>query len=87
MRFVFSTRFKRQYRKLPKILQNRTDERLLAFAANPLHALLHNHALRGTHRRDRSLSVSGDYRLVYREVEPGIALLIDIGTHSELYGK
>lgn len=86
MRLVFSTRFKKHYKKLPSTLQVRADDRLALFANDPFHPLLNNHPLHGAHKDKRSINIGGDYRIVYREIETETYLLIDIGTHSELYG-
>ena len=85
MRLVPSTRFKKQYRKLSHLVQSRVDERLRLFSKDPFHPLLNNHPLHGKDKEKRSINISGDYRIVYREVESSVYLLIDIGTHSELY--
>jgi len=87
MRLVPSTRFKKQYRKLPGTLQARADARLTLFAEDPFHPLLNNHPLHGEDKDKRSVNIGGDYRIVYREIKPSIYLLIDIGSHSELYGS
>jgi len=86
MRLVPSARFKKHYRKLTSALQARTDERLELFAEDPFHPLLNDHPLHGKNKDKRSINIGGDYRIVYREIESSIYLLIDIGTHSELYG-
>lgn len=86
MRLVPSTRFKKHYRKLARALQARADERLKLFAEDPFHLLLNNHPLHGKDKDKRSINIGGDYRIVYREIETETYLLIDIGTHSELYG-
>lgn len=86
MRFVPSTRFKKHYHKLPSALQARADERLVLFGEDPFHLLLNNHPLHGRYKDKRSINIGGDYRIVYREIETETYLLIDIGTHSELYG-
>jgi len=52
---------------------------------NSFHPLLNNHSLTGTYEGCRSINVTRDYRIVYRQIDPGMFLLIDIGTHSELY--
>ncbi len=87
MRFIPSTRFKKHYRKLSRVLQTRADERLALFAEDPFHLLLNNHSLHGEHKDKRSINIGGDYRIVYCEIEESVYLLIDIGTHSELYGS
>jgi mRNA-degrading endonuclease YafQ of YafQ-DinJ toxin-antitoxin module len=85
MRFVPSTRFKKQYRKLSWALQTRVDERLRLFSDDPFSPLLNNHSLHGEHGINRSINVGGDYRIVYCEVEKSLYLLIEVSTHSELY--
>lgn len=85
MRLVPSKRFKKHYRKLPKVLQTRADERLTLFAQDSFHLLLNNHPLHGEYKDRRSINIGGDYRIVYREIETDTYLLIDIGTHSDLY--
>ena len=87
MRLVPSTRFKKHYRKLLPTVQTRADERLALFAADPFHPLLNNHPLHGEYKDARSINIGGDYRIVYREIEDSVFLLIDIGTHSEMYGS
>ncbi|MFH1178706.1 MAG: type II toxin-antitoxin system mRNA interferase toxin, RelE/StbE family [bacterium] len=87
MHIVYSTRFKKHYRKLSRTLQIKTDERIILFANDPFHPFLNNHPLHGEHNDKRSINIGGDYRIVYREIEPSVFLLIDIGTHSELYSS
>ena len=86
MRLVPSTRFKKHYRKLSKVLQKKADDRLKLFIEEPFDSLLNNHSLHGEHKDKRSINIGGDYRIVYSEIEKSAYLLIDIGTHSELYG-
>ena len=85
MRLVHSARFEKHYRKLSSVLRSKAEDRLTLFTKDPFHPLLNNHALHGRDKNKRSINVGGDYRIVYSEVQPQIYLLIDIGTHSELY--
>ncbi len=87
MQIARSIRFKNNYRKLPTPIRMRADRTILLFCNDPFEPLLNNHPLHGVYRNHRSLDVTGDFRIVYREIEPEIALLIDIGTHHELYGS
>lgn len=87
MRFDFSKRFRKQYRKLPERLRSRADERLLLFARSPAHPLLHNHELHGAYAGCRSINISGDYRAVYILADPDTALFVAIGTHHDLFGS
>ena len=87
MQVARSTRFKKNYRKLAAPIRARADRTILLFCNNPFEPILNNHPLHGEYRDRRSLDVTGDFRIVYREIVPGIALLINIGTHHELYGS
>lgn len=86
MSIVFSTRFKKEYRKLSPALRARVDARLALFIEDIYNPVLNNHPLHGEYADTRSINVGGDYRIVYREMEPELFLLIDVGTHGELYG-
>jgi len=63
-----------------------TQERLRLFATDPFHPLLNDHSLRGEYQNQRSINITGDVRIIYEMVSQDVAKLIDIGTHSELYG-
>lgn len=78
--------FEKQFKKLRAGEQERWNERLVVFLEDPRNPLLQNHALHGKYQGCRSINIGGDLRAIYSEVEPGLALFIDIGTHSELYG-
>jgi len=86
MRFTRSKRFDKHFEKLSVPVRTRVSSRLSAFAANPHDPLLNNHALRGEYEGCRSINAGGDMRVVYEPIAPGVCKLIDVGTHSELYG-
>ncbi len=87
MRFARSQRFDRHFRKLSVSVRRQAEERLRLFVSDPFHPLLNDHSLRGEHQNQRSINVTGDIRIVYEMFDQDIAKLIDIGTHSELYGS
>lgn len=86
-RLVFSTGFKKQYKKLPRKTQKRVDERLDLFAHDPHHGLLGNHVLTGEYKEYRSINISGDMRAIYEEIKDDVAYFIGVGTHHDLYGS
>jgi addiction module RelE/StbE family toxin len=47
--------------------------------------LLHNHKLNGERRHQRSINITGDYRLIFEVVDKNTVRLIDIDTHANLY--
>jgi addiction module RelE/StbE family toxin len=86
MRYVVSKKFKRSFDRLSKATKRQFIERRKLFEAEPYHPLLHNHALAGAHSDCRSLNVNGDVRVIFAYCDPDTVHLIDIGTHSQLYG-
>jgi addiction module RelE/StbE family toxin len=86
MKIRFDSKFKRQYKKLSKPLQNQFDERLRLFIQDQIDPILRLHPLKGRFAGYYSINISGDLRaLFYRDGEEIIIFSL-IGTHSQLYG-
>ncbi|MBI5613636.1 type II toxin-antitoxin system mRNA interferase toxin, RelE/StbE family [Candidatus Gottesmanbacteria bacterium] len=81
----FNNSFKRRFKKTDKSIRNKFKERLQMFLENPHHPLLRNHELTGNFQGKRSINITGDWRAIYFEKEPGIVVFELIGTHSMLY--
>ena len=87
MTLHFSTRYRREYKKLPVEIKRKVDERIRMFCADQFHPLLNNHQLGGEYVGQRSINITGDYRAIF-EIQEGNAYVFSrVGTHSELYGK
>ena len=86
MKFIPSKRFEKNVAKLSSQLRAILAECLRIFAKEPQHPLLNNHALHGKRVHLRSINISGDYRLIYEKVGSDVVRLMDIDTHSNLYG-
>ena len=86
MLFIYSSRFKKSVRKRPRHIRELVLERLDLFQMDRRHPLLDDHPLGGKLAGLRSFSITGDIRVQYEPFPDGSARLIDIGTHSELYG-
>lgn len=86
MRYFLSKKFKKSFAKLPQTVKRQFIERRLLFEGEPYHPLLHNHALEGKYADCRSFNVNGDIRTIFLFLDPETVHLIDIGTHSQLYG-
>ncbi|MBF8250335.1 MAG: hypothetical protein HW400_936 [Candidatus Levybacteria bacterium] len=89
MNIKYSTTFKKQYKKTPKKIREKVKGRISLFVQNPMNQLLNNHALAGKFQGCRSISITGDWRVIYSirlslksEQEYYFEL---IGTHSQLY--
>jgi len=80
--------FTKSYRKRiahsPKLVA-KTKKRLTLFVQNSAHPLLDDHALSGKKLNVRAFSVTGDIRIVYLPLTHDHILLLDIGTHNQVY--
>lgn len=86
LKIDFSKRFDKQLRKVPRHVKIEFKRRFAIFIQNPNHYLLNNHALRGKLKGFRSINITGDWRVIYREIEKGKLIFFDaLGTHSQLY--
>lgn len=87
MLIIFNRSFEKALAKLPLKIRVAFKERLDLFVVNPYAEILRNHRLHGDLKHYRSINITGDYRLVFEECSGNTARLIDIGTHSEIYGN
>jgi len=82
----YSKKFIKEFEKCPAGIKNAFKTRLEIFLDNQYHPLLGNHNLKGKLKDRYSINISGDYRAIFREIEPNsIVCFIAIGSHSELY--
>ena len=82
--FSFSTKFKKNLKKLDSKLIKSFKTRFILFQENEFAIILNNHSLKGEYVDCKSINITGDYRLVYKKID-NLYILIDIGTHSQLY--
>lgn len=80
----FHRRFKKSIQRQSKKIQKKFKERLELFEEDQFHYSLNNHALSGEFKGTRSFNITSDIRVHYEEAKDGI-ILIDIGSHSDLY--
>ncbi len=79
--------FKKKTDKLPKKIRGALAERLRLFVREPFHSLLDNHKLTGNRKHQRSINITGDWRLIFEPYDEHTVRLIDVDTHHNLYGK
>ena len=87
MKIVESSKFTKKVAKLTSDLRRAYGERIVLFASNPYHPLLNNHKLSGDRKHQRSINITGDWRVIFEEYDENTVRLIDIDTHNNLYGK
>ena len=81
-------RFIKSYNKLSKKIQDKFDEQYKKFLINPFDISLKNHALKWKYEWLRSINITWDFRLIFKEYPNGtyeFVDFIDIWTHSFLY--
>lgn len=82
----YTSRFKKQYQKLPSKIQKQFDDRLNLYIKDPANIQLKIHPLKGEYAGYWSMNVSGDFRALYRREGDEVIIFGLIGTHSKLYG-
>ena len=86
MTIKYSKRFRKQFQKRRSNEQDRFWDRLEIFKIDPHAKELNHHMLTGKYSGFHSISVGGDLRALYYEIDGDIILFDLIGTHSQLYG-
>lgn len=85
MRIITSKLFDKKLGKLQKNTLKKIRERVSLFQKSPFDELLNNHALHGDRKPLRSINITGDMRIIYKQVDTNTVQFIDIDTHSNLY--
>lgn len=86
MEVHFHRLFKKQFHKLHPKIQQKADKVIAQFVKNPRALALRNHPLRGSMLGERSISVTGDIRIVFKEYDNYKKVtLLRIGTHNQVY--
>lgn len=84
--FEYSNKFLKKFGKASKKIQAQVEERLRIFSSDQFNPILNNHSLHGEYTGCRSINITGNWRLVYENKGDNHYLLIDIGTHPQLFG-
>jgi addiction module RelE/StbE family toxin len=86
MNIRFHRFFSKRYKKLSPVLQKKVDKTIQIFIQNPHARELYNHGLVGSLIGKRSISVTGDVRIIFAVEGNYITVLfLDVGTHAQLY--
>jgi len=79
---VYSRIFRDQLRGLPLPIIQCAIRKEELFRLNPLHPSLRLHPLKGKLAGLYSLSVSGNYRIIFERMNDGTIYFISIGSHD-----
>ena len=86
--FVWTPGFKRSYKKrilIDPALKQKFEETLFLFSQNPFETKLQTHKLSGKLKDYWACTVDYDTRIIFRFISPKEVLLLDIGSHDEVY--
>lgn len=78
-------RILKKWRKKHPELVDRFQQKLTLFTNEPFHPSLRTHSLSGNLAEYWSISINYEQRLVFKFLSDTKVLLIDIGTHDEVY--
>ena len=86
MEILLHQRFQKKLKCLPEHVRTALKQRLELLRREEHSPLLKLHPLRGNRKDQWSMNVTADWRLIYKKVDSETMLLLDIDTHSNLYG-
>jgi addiction module RelE/StbE family toxin len=75
----------KKWKKKHPTLLVKLEEKLTLFCSEPFHPTLKTHCLSGNLKEYHALSITYEQRLVFKFISENKVLLIDIGTHDEVY--
>ncbi len=81
MQIIYSSKFEKQYRKLPLLIKDIAEEKERVFRENPFNLSLKTHKLHGTLNNYYAFSLNNKYRIIF-DLENNTARFHSIGTHD-----
>jgi len=85
MKISLHKKFLKQYKKLSDKDKIKFREKRDIFLLNPFALVLNNHKLNGKYSEYRSINITGDLRVLYKQKREMVTFF-SIDTHSNLYG-
>lgn len=82
MKIAYTPVFVRQYKKLPRALQDEVEEKIALFQKKPNHPFLKTHKLQGRLKGRFSFSVNYQYRISFQYLSKKEAVLLNVGDHD-----
>lgn len=86
MRFLTHKKFDKAFKKMHPKLQAKFYAVLELYSKSKTDRQLNNHTLTGKYLGYRSIDLTGDWRIIFEEIDDETIKLVNIGTHSQLYG-
>jgi proteic killer suppression protein len=79
---LYSSGFVKQFKNLPTSIQKTAIKKEALFRENPIHPSLRLHNLKGKLLGLYSLSITLNYRIIFRRESNGDIIFISIGKHD-----
>lgn len=83
-RIRVTSKFEGSFRKLPREIQTKAQEKEILFRKDPFDPRLNTHKLHGKYKEYWAFTVIGQYRVMFAFAGKNSADFINIGTH-EIY--
>ena len=84
MQIRLSSRFQRNYRKLPQKTKNQIKEKIIIFRKDPFDSCLKTHKLVGEETEAWAFWITYSYRIkfIFLDKNQSNVLFLDVGTHD-----
>lgn len=84
MKIYYSSKFEKEYKKLPKKIKIVAEKKENSFRKNPFHPQLETHKLTGKLQGYWAFSIDHQYRIIFEFASQDIIWFHSVGTH-EIY--
>lgn len=82
MQIYYSSKFEREYKKLPKEIKKLAEEKEVVFRKNPFDSKLNTHKLHGRLKEYWAFSINDKYRIIFDLVKKDTVWFHSVGDHS-----
>ncbi len=82
MRVIYTSKFAREYKKLPKAVKFLAEKKEVMFRKNPFEPTLDTHKLHGRLKEFWSFSIGFKYRVIFEFAENDTAHFHSVGNHD-----
>ena len=82
MIIVYTSKFQREYKKLPVAVRLKMEKIEPVFRSNPFHPMFETHKLYGRLKEFWSFSIAAKYRVIFQLVGKNTAHFHSVGNHD-----
>lgn len=82
MKIYYSSKFAKEYKKLPLKIKKSAEKKEKLFRENPFHPSLKTHKLTGKLKDLWAFSIDFEYRIIFEFASEGIVWFHSAGTHG-----